>query len=108
MRAPSLFLVNVAAVLLLCTFLCEVPCANTLIYPADRFGCAACLLLVQALSGGAIPGGPIEGKVGTGRKWSGKSWSNTVIVINPALMMDLQQYKARVAEVRDPKGIPTT
>mmetsp|Transcript_42834 Transcript_42834/g.107213 ORF Transcript_42834/g.107213 Transcript_42834/m.107213 type:complete len:343 (-) Transcript_42834:433-1461(-) len=58
-------------------------------------------LLTQALCNGAIPGGAVKAKVGTGRKWAGKSWANTVIVINPSLLMDLGKYKARVAEIVD-------
>mmetsp|Transcript_10711 Transcript_10711/g.25276 ORF Transcript_10711/g.25276 Transcript_10711/m.25276 type:complete len:343 (-) Transcript_10711:209-1237(-) len=57
-------------------------------------------LLTQVLAGGAIPGGGgPEAHVGTGRKWREKSWSNTVIAIDPSLLMPLDQFKARVAEV---------
>eukprot|EP00287_Rhodomonas_sp_CCMP768_P009089 CAMPEP_0196723948 /NCGR_PEP_ID=MMETSP1091-20130531/5995_1 /TAXON_ID=302021 /ORGANISM="Rhodomonas sp., Strain CCMP768" /LENGTH=342 /DNA_ID=CAMNT_0042066007 /DNA_START=13 /DNA_END=1041 /DNA_ORIENTATION=- len=57
-------------------------------------------LLTQVLSGGAIPGGGgPEAHVGTGRKWREKSWSNTVIAIDPALLMAPDRFKARVQEV---------
>eukprot|EP00286_Rhodomonas_abbreviata_P004386 CAMPEP_0181329242 /NCGR_PEP_ID=MMETSP1101-20121128/23199_1 /TAXON_ID=46948 /ORGANISM="Rhodomonas abbreviata, Strain Caron Lab Isolate" /LENGTH=342 /DNA_ID=CAMNT_0023438293 /DNA_START=28 /DNA_END=1056 /DNA_ORIENTATION=- len=57
-------------------------------------------LLTQVLSGGAIPGGEgPEAHVGTGRKWREKNWANTVIAIDPSLLMPLAEFKARVAEV---------
>ena len=58
-------------------------------------------LLTQALCNGGMMGGPgaVKAKVGTGAKWSAKSWANFVLAVDPALLMPLPKFKARVNQI---------
>ena len=49
-------------------------------------------LLGGVLPGGTQPGGPVSKKLA-------KNWANTVIAIDPALIMDVEPFKARVRAV---------
>jgi L-2-hydroxycarboxylate dehydrogenase (NAD+) len=55
------------------------------------------LSLVVELLGGVLPGGATAG--GAVSKKEAKNWANTVIAIDPALLMDLGEFKQKVKQV---------